>query len=132
MNTLLRKIEACMSSFASDGHGDISANFSFPADFAGFQGHFPGNPVLPAVCILQAIMLMAGKHAGTKVELKTISSAKWFAPTGTDSTLRFTLNITPTGTGDATIKARISHGTNKIADVKLLVNGIVAREGRQP
>jgi 3-hydroxymyristoyl/3-hydroxydecanoyl-(acyl carrier protein) dehydratase len=26
-----------------------SADFRFPADFAGFQGHFPGNPILPAI-----------------------------------------------------------------------------------
>ncbi len=30
-------------------HLEASAEFCFPSDFSGFQGHFPGNPVLPAI-----------------------------------------------------------------------------------
>ena len=36
-----------------------SANFRFPASFAGFQGHFPGNPILPAIVQLAAVRFFA-------------------------------------------------------------------------
>lgn len=35
------------------------AEFVFPADYAAFQGHFPGNPILPAVIQLAAVRFLA-------------------------------------------------------------------------
>lgn len=35
-----------------------SANFCFPVNFPGFQGHFPGNPILPAIVQLAAVRFL--------------------------------------------------------------------------
>ena len=37
----------------------IKGEFSFPISFTGFQGHFPTQPVLPAVIQLAIIRLLA-------------------------------------------------------------------------
>lgn len=128
MNKLMQAIESCMSSFESREDRDLSAVFCFPSEFVGFQGHFPGNPVLPAVCILQAITVMAARQTARSVELKKVLSAKWFSPTGPDTHLNFLVHIAPGGPGEATISARISRDNGKVADVLLLV-GWPAREG---
>ncbi len=130
MNKLMLTIESCMSSFESLEHGNLSAIFSFPPDFPGFNGHFPDNPVLPAVCILQAVMVMATRHAGPRVELKKISSAKWFAPTAPNSPLNFLVQISPGEAGAATLKTKISRGNIKVADLILTVEGL-APEGKK-
>lgn len=38
---------------------EASADFLFPADFIGFQGHFPGNPILPAIVQLALVRFLA-------------------------------------------------------------------------
>ncbi|MBU0483431.1 MAG: hypothetical protein KKB30_02820 [Proteobacteria bacterium] len=38
----------------------ISAELCFPADFPAFDGHFPGQPVLPAVIQLVVVRMLAG------------------------------------------------------------------------
>ncbi len=42
---------------------DIFANFDMPADHPSLKGHFPGNPVIPGVVIMEKV-------------LRTISQAK--------------------------------------------------------
>ncbi len=46
---------------------EASADFLFPADFAGFQGHFPGNPILPAIVQLAAVRFLAERALGQGV-----------------------------------------------------------------
>lgn len=41
--------------------GTISAELCCPADFPAFAGHFPGQPVLPAVMQLVVVRLLAGE-----------------------------------------------------------------------
>jgi 3-hydroxyacyl-[acyl-carrier-protein] dehydratase len=40
--------------------GTVSAELCCPADFPGFAGHFPGQPVLPAVLQLLVVRMLAG------------------------------------------------------------------------
>ena len=124
MNNLARIIERCMSRFETDGQGNVSARFVFPADFLGFQGHFPGNPVLPGVCMVQAVMVMAGKWAGTPGELKSLVLAKWFAPTGPGAELDFLVRVSPNGAGGAKLKTKITRGGDKVAELTLAVQGV--------
>lgn len=45
----------------SEDHRQISARVSLPASYAGFSGHFPGKPVLPAIIQL-AVVRNIGEH----------------------------------------------------------------------
>ncbi len=42
-----------------------SIHLCCPEDFPGFDGHFPGEPILPAVLQLMAVRLLAETMAGT-------------------------------------------------------------------
>ena len=42
-------------SVATNNNGEVSATISFQKDHPVFAGHFPGNPVVPGVCMIQII-----------------------------------------------------------------------------
>ncbi|RKN82407.1 3-hydroxyacyl-ACP dehydratase [Ulvibacterium marinum] len=60
-----------------------------------FKGHFPGNPVMPGVCMIQIIKELTEKATGEQLFLKVSSNIKFMAiinPEEND-TLQLTLNI---------------------------------------
>ena len=58
--------------------GVWAKNFTLTDDFIGFEGHFPGHPIVPAmVQILMARMLI--EEIGGE-SLSTVQSAKFLAP----------------------------------------------------
>lgn len=46
---------------------ETSADFLFPADFVGFAGHFPGNPILPAIVQLAVVRFLMERALGQGV-----------------------------------------------------------------
>jgi len=48
--------------------GTVSAEFCCPADFPAFTGHFPGQPVLPAVMQLVFVRMLAGDLLQTELQ----------------------------------------------------------------
>lgn len=59
------------------GEGVYERSYFFPPDFLGFQGHFPGRPVLPAFIQLLMARLLYGDAAGEPVESLDVKSAKF-------------------------------------------------------
>ncbi len=49
--------------------------YIFPADFIGFAGHFPGNPILPAIVQICMIRLLLNEVVGY-ADFIAIKSAK--------------------------------------------------------
>lgn len=56
----------------------ITAIFTCPAHFSGFNGHFPQNPILPG--IVQLMMAHYVATMGTKEPLITVKRAKFTRP----------------------------------------------------
>jgi len=121
MNVLTRELKSCMSQFASGSQGDFSALFIFPAGFSGFTGHFPGKPVLPGVCMVQAVLVMLDARRRIPVTLKCIVSAKWLAPVKPEAELRFVCSEKQNSLRETTVKARITCDGEKVAELTLLV-----------
>jgi 3-hydroxyacyl-[acyl-carrier-protein] dehydratase len=61
-------------------NGSCRAQLTFPPDFVGFQGHFPGNPILPGVCLIEAVLGVLESAQGKPLRLKKIASAKFREP----------------------------------------------------
>lgn len=59
------------------GDGLLSATFSFPADFPGFAGHFPGAPILPAVAQVQTAFCLVETGWGRPLRLTGVENAKF-------------------------------------------------------
>lgn len=57
-----------------------SSPMKIPADHPCLAGHFPGNPVVPAVVLLDSVAQALTAALGRAVTLSAIPSAKFLAP----------------------------------------------------
>ncbi len=60
--------------------GGVEAVFRFAPDFAGFQGHFPGDPILPGVVQIMAAVHTAGLVVGRPLCLAGLKRCKFMRP----------------------------------------------------
>ncbi|MEC3879342.1 hypothetical protein [Parapedobacter sp. 10938] len=67
-----------LDAFTADG-SKVSASISLNGSHAVFQGHFPGNPVTPGVCMMQIIKELAEKWAAAPLMLKKARNVKFMA-----------------------------------------------------
>ena len=65
--------------------GSLSMRFTFPPEFSGFAGHFPGQPILPGVVQVMAGALCASEGRSTRLE--GLSRAKFLLPIGAGATV---------------------------------------------
>ncbi len=76
----------------------VTATIKLHKEHAIFKGHFPGNPVMPGVCMIQIIKELTEKAIGKDLFLSVSTNIKFMAiinPEKND-TLVLTLNIVET------------------------------------
>lgn len=71
--------------------------YSIPADFPAFGGHFPGNPLLPAVCQIGLCADALSRRSGKKLEVSAVSRAKFMRPILPGARVQVTLIPRPDG-----------------------------------
>ncbi len=59
--------------------GTASATIQLNKEHPIFKGHFPGNPVMPGVCMIQIIKELTEKATGKQLFLKVSSNIKFMA-----------------------------------------------------
>ena len=59
---------------------EYTCKVDFDADFAGFEGHFPGNPIVPGVCLIELSRVLGEQAAGRDLILEEISLCKFRRP----------------------------------------------------
>ncbi|MDR2018073.1 MAG: hypothetical protein LBQ00_04255 [Syntrophobacterales bacterium] len=59
--------------------GTFVRTFSFAPDFVGFEGHFPGYPVLPAFIQVMTVLAMTEEVKGHEIDLISLVKAKFRA-----------------------------------------------------
>ena len=108
---LLKRIQ----DFQRHDDGSYSAAITFDPAFTGFDGHFPGNPVVPAVCQLSAVEVLAHLALGREeLKLATISLMKFRAPLVPNDTATFIFRIRQEE-NTITVKADVSTPKQKNA-----------------
>ena len=81
MSALRKGIEAsAMETIAGTGPETGARRYRFGPGFIGFSGHFPGNPVLPAIVQIRAVVSLAEEEGGKTLRLAAVRSAKFLAP----------------------------------------------------
>lgn len=88
------------------------------ASFAGFSGHFPGHPVLPALVQLLMVQHTLELGTGRKMPLHALTQAKFLAPVFPCSMVDVAVSSAPHGGWNAELTAngqtvsRLSFQTN--------------------
>ncbi|HWS15009.1 MAG TPA: hypothetical protein VN450_02345 [Candidatus Methylomirabilis sp.] len=81
MNELQRGIAAAaVDDIVVAGPETVTRRYRFSADFIGFSGHFPGDPILPAIAQLRTVVSLAEEHSGRPLRLAAVELAKFLSP----------------------------------------------------
>lgn len=121
MSRLRAQIRHCMSDLRESGDSQARARFVFPAEFIGFQGHFPGRPVLPAVCEIQAAVAMLEAWTKKRVKLREIISAKFSTPVTCDEELVYSCDLAMEDDRTAVAKTKVAKDGKDVARFRLRV-----------
>ena len=122
MNKLMQEIKQCMAGLAETKKGEVTARFLFPAEFIGFQGHFPGKPILPGVCKIQAVMVMLQAWEKRDIRLKEIVSAKFLSPVSAEEEIVFNYKKQMQNKSEVLVKTSVISKNKKVAELQLMVS----------
>lgn len=96
------------------------ALFKVDPGFMLFPDHFPGEPVLPGICLVQAVLL-AGESwlGGTELRLRTLKRAKFLGIVRPGDEIVIEASATHNDDGSVRIKADLSKKGKRVAQVSL-------------
>jgi len=81
MNALRNAIrDSAEGDIARTGPDTVVRRYRFAPGFIGFSGHFPGNPILPAIVQVCAVISLAEEEGGKPLRLAAVRSAKFHSP----------------------------------------------------
>ena len=72
---------------------EITANIKLNANHEIFEGHFPGNPIMPGVCMMQIIKELTEEVLGKELALQTSTNIKFMAKINPETDPDLVLNI---------------------------------------
>lgn len=58
---------------------EVNATVKLHAEHDVFKGHFPGNPIMPGVCMIQMIKELTEKTTGKELFLSVVNNVKFMA-----------------------------------------------------
>ena len=91
-NLIEQDIERRLHEWSVNGN-TASCRITFDADFSGFAGHFPGNPLVPGVCLTFIGAVMCRRLLGEKFHIVAMPRLKFSAMVRPGDTLDCTLKI---------------------------------------
>ena len=114
------EVGRCLTSLVAE-KGGLVATFSFPPDFIGSRGHFPDEPVLPAVCFIEAVLVGLEAHFRKRLSLQRVASAKFLAVVRCAQEGTWTCRFSEADGGTYRVKATIERENEKVAVLDLVV-----------
>lgn len=103
-------------SLENQGENKHLALIHVNAEHEVFQGHFPGNPIMPGVCMMQIIKELTEQISGSSLFMQSLSNVKFMALINPFNTpeLRLDLEISITDTDLVKVK-NVTHFNDTLA-----------------
>ncbi|AZA52420.1 3-hydroxyacyl-ACP dehydratase [Chryseobacterium sp. G0201] len=120
MQTILTDFYTLQSSEKGE-NGRFIANISLNKDHDIFNGHFPGNPVTPGVCMMQIVKELTEEFTGAQLFLKSASNVKFMAIINPFETPDLTLQLDITENEDE-VKVKNTTSFGETIALKMSVN----------
>jgi len=88
----------------------ITASFTIPPNHVALPGHFPGNPVVPGVVVLDHVIRVLEASGVPLPRLRILKQVKFIEPLLPDQVATVTAEV-----GDATLSFSVTRGGRTIA-----------------
>lgn len=128
----MTKIKAQIEAYLQQGiteDGRPMARFLFPAEFIGFQGHFPAKSILPGACQIQCLLTLLERLSGKALALKEIVLAKYTTPVFPGEVISCDLGETPDFSGrETTVKAFVYRSGERVSELRVRVGAMETTE----
>ena len=98
-----------------------TASLPIAADHPAFAGHFPGNPIVPGVVLLDEVLYAIGKMIGLDTSVCQISAIKFFSPVRPGETVSVAYQAQPGVASTDRIRFEIKSSECKIATGNIVV-----------
>jgi 3-hydroxyacyl-[acyl-carrier-protein] dehydratase len=82
--------DAAVAGIERADDGSVSQRYVFTPDFPVFSGHFPGQPILPAVLQIMMASLLVEAATGRRLQPASIERAKFVNPIGPGALVEIT------------------------------------------
>ena len=108
---------------ASGGESRHVTALEFSADHPSFPGHFPGNPVVAGVLLIDSIVAIAESWLDRPVRVTRLPLVKFQTPLRPDQEVRVDLRF-----ADPRLEFSVTLGAATVASGRLIIDGPPARE----
>ena len=91
-----------------------------------FEGHFPGNPIMPGVCMIQIIKELTESITKSSLMIQTLTNVKFMALINPETNPELRLELDITTTEDDLVKVKNTTYFNDTVALKLSNSGFVS------
>ncbi|MDP5198459.1 3-hydroxyacyl-ACP dehydratase [Flavobacterium sp. DG2-3] len=84
-----------------------------------FKGHFPGNPIMPGVCMIQIIKELTESIVKNPLMIQSLANVKFMALINPEATPELRLELDVTTTEDGLVKVKNTTYFNDTTALKL-------------
>ena len=116
MSEIEKALQEAIVTAPSKSDGKITGAYRLPATFPGFQGHFPGNPICPAIVQVRVALFTLERAENASYRLEGMANAKFINPLGPDQL--FTVELTARPDGES-FDARLESEGQPVARLRL-------------
>ena len=101
---------------------DVVATLTFAADHPALAGHFPGNPVLPGVVLLDQALATIERARGLPLRTWRLASVKFLQPVKPPATLAVRYRVSERD-GATAIDFAIEDLSNPESGIRIVASG---------
>ncbi|MDR2726549.1 MAG: hypothetical protein LBC10_00975 [Deltaproteobacteria bacterium] len=121
MNSLCLAVQRAMVRPPEPSASNVmEADFFFGPDFAGFDGHFPGDPILPGIAQFMAVVLTA--HPDGRAKLLQVGRTKFLNLVRPGDTVHVRATLRDTHAG-VQVSGECATRNGVCAQIKILLAG---------
>lgn len=80
VSIMSEQLRSRVSELRQTGEREYCCTMDFDPAFRGFEGHFEGNPIVPGVCLIQAVRVTAEAALGKNLETRSVMNCRFRRP----------------------------------------------------
>jgi 3-hydroxymyristoyl/3-hydroxydecanoyl-(acyl carrier protein) dehydratase len=127
MNSIRSQMRSMLS--VEPRAGGFRAVLNVSPDLSILPDHFAGAPILPAVCLIQAILLAgASAHGHADLRLASMKNAKLVGPIFPGDQITIDAETTVGPDGKIAIRAKVIGGEKRKAEISLVAVPVLSAE----